>query len=1041
MKVNRREAIGVSLAGAGVATVNIRAWASTPPSSAITSPRVCGLDSPLALGNLPPRFSWQLDLPAQSARQVAYRIMVAREVGELAAGTNLLWDSGRVTSPKSVDIAYGGPALPSRTRALWQVQVWTNESSAPVTSAMSAWETGLAAADWRAGWLASETETARADRLAGLHWITGTAALKTGQTRQFRWTFDSPAAPAELCLSANEVTGIWLNGQPLTAPQDGPIHWTQMAVYPLALRKGRNVIAVSVIRRTGFGVAPPVLAALLRHGPALTQRMHSASPGWKVSVGADDGWHMPDFVDTAWADAVAATGNLPIGQPWPVNPASRLRKSFTATRPIASARLHATAMGIYDAWLNGRPVGDRKLAPEFTDPSKRVLYQTYDVTDRIVQGQNVLGFEVADGWYGGKFSSSGRFAFGPAPCRVLAQLEIQYTDGSSDIVATGPGWQIAESPVRAASLYDGEVFDARMDRRDWANVGAKADGWREAEPASVPDVAVEPQRCPPIRALETLQPVSAVRLGPGRFVVDFGQNFAGWPRLSIIAPAGTRVEMRFAEILKADGSVDQANLRTAWARDVYIAAGSQRETWEPRFTYHGFRYVELTGVPDDTASWRLEGVVGYQDLGLTGDLRVGDPVVQRFWRNSVWSQKANFYGLPTDCPQRDERLGWMGDAEVFWPAAAYAMDVGAYTGRVMEDMRHGQSAKGAFPDCIPPFVPTMNLSSPGWADAGIILPFTAWHQSGDTGLITANWAAMEAYMDWISASNPDRLWLKGRGADYGDWLSVDADPANPGTATTPKDLIGTAFWAGNCTMMARMASATGNKAAADKYQAQFAAIRTAFNAAYVKADGMVGNDSQTSHVMAIHFGLLSADGVAQSGRRLAADIARRGNHLSTGFLGTPHILDALASSGQESTAIDLLLQRSYPSWGYMVEKGATSMWERWNSDAGDVGMNSRNHYAFGAIGSFLFRRIAGIEAAEPGFSHLAIAPIMDQRLGSAGATYRSVRGTIRTDWSASNGRFRLDIVLPAGVTGDVVLPKGRTAKALPGPNRFSGSLA
>ncbi|MBU6392966.1 MAG: family 78 glycoside hydrolase catalytic domain [Sphingomonadales bacterium] len=1041
MHVNRREAmtIGAVLAGAMTAPAHAaKLWSS---GSFVAAPRVCGLDQPLALGDLTPRFSWRLEAPKPSTRQTAYRIVVARSAADLSARRNLLWDSGRIVSSECVDIAYGGPALAPRTAAHWLVEVWTNAAAKAWVSEPSAWETGLGPNDWQGQWLACETATARADRLAGLHWIAGSAPIKADQTRQFRWTFESETdGPAELCLSANETTGLWFNGAPITAVQDGPVRWTQMAVYPVTLTKGRNVLAVAVTRRTGFGVAPPVLAALLRHGPGLEARMSSASPGWKVAVGEAGAWQANDFPDQVWEPAVPATGTLPIGEPWPVTPASRLRKGFAVSRAVASARLHATALGVYDPWLNGKPLGDRKLAPEFTDPSKRVLYQTYDVTDRIAQGDNMLGFEVGDGWYGGKFSTSGRFAFGPAPCRLLAQLEIGYVDGTREIIATGPGWQIAESPVQAASLYDGEVFDARLDQADWASAGSTSTGWRAAENVPAPKLPVEPQRCPPIRAHETLQPAKVTRLATGRYVVDFGQNFAGWPRLSLTAAAGTRVEMRFAEVLKADGSVDQANLRTAWARDVYIAAGNGREVWEPRFTYHGFRYVEVSGVPDDLSAWRLEGRVGYQDLGITGELRVGDPVVQKFWQNSVWSQKANFFGLPTDCPQRDERLGWMGDAEVFWPAAAYTMDLGAFTGRVMEDMRRGQSAKGAFPDCIPPFVPTMNLSSPGWADAGIILPFTAWHQSGDTGLIHANWSAMEAYMAWIAANNPDHLWVKGRGADYGDWLSVDASTANPGAPTTPKDLIGTAFWAANAAMMAQMATATGNAAGKAAYQQLFEKIRAAFASAYVKSDGTVGNNSQTSHVLAIRFGLLSPDGTLESGRRLAADIARRGNHLSTGFLGTPHILDALAMGGQESTAIGLLLQRSYPSWGYMVEKGATSMWERWNSDAGDVGMNSRNHYAFGAIGSFLFRRVAGIEALEPGFARVGIAPIMDQRLRSGGATYRSVRGTIRTDWTAADGKYRLDVELPSGVSGEVHLPGGRKTRAVPGPNRFSGAL-
>jgi len=1033
MHLNRREAIGAGLAGAGMALAPLENWAKPDSAPRIEAARTCGLVDPLALGDLPPRFSWRLADSTTGARQLAWRVTVARSAEDLSAGRDLLWDSGRVSSGQCLDVAYGGPALPSRSRAVWQVEVWTGHGS--LKSAPAVWETGLASpSDWQAEWLASETPVARTDRLAGMHWIAGNETPKAGASRHFRWTLDHPGGPAELCLSAHETVGLWLNGKPLPAPrgvpQDGPVRWAQMAVYPVMLAKGRNILAVEVRREVGFGVAPPVLAALLRHGPALGERLTSLSPGWKVSNEAAEGWHWPAFDDAGWTDANPATGSLPIGTPWPIYPANLLRKSFALNGKVRAARLHATALGAYEARINGAPVDDRKLAPEFTDPSKRVLFQTYDVTANLREGDNLLAFTVADGWYGSKFSQNGRFCFGPAPCRLKAQLEIDYADGRREVIATGTGWQIAEAPVRAASIYDGEVHDARIDPVDW----------RAAETIEAPSVAVEPQRCPPIRVGEVRRPVATRRLSAGRYVLDFGQNFAGWPRLSVEATAGTQVEMRFAELIKADGSADQSNLRTAWQRDIYIAAGKGREVWEPRFTYHGFRYIEVSGVPDDPSRWSIEGLVGHQDLDLTGELRVGDPVVQKFWENAVWSQKSNFFGLPTDCPQRDERLGWMGDAEVFWPAAAFNMDVGAYTARVMEDVRHSQSAKGGFPDCIPPFVPTVSLSSPGWADAGIVLPWTAWRQYGDTGVIAANWQAMERYMDWLLATNPDHLWAKARGADYGDWLAVDASTANPGEATTPKDLIGTAFWAEDARMMADMAEATGHAAAAAKYRALFDAIRQAFAAAYVKPDGSVGNGSQTGHVLAIRFGLLSPEGAAEAGKRLAADIARRGNHLSTGFLGTPHILDALALSGQEDMAVTLLLQRSKPSWGYMVEQGATTMWERWNSDEGDVGMNSRNHYAFGAIGAFLFRRIAGIAPLEPGFAKVAVAPIMDPRLGSGGATYRSVRGPIRTDWTAKDGRFRLDVELPPGVAGEVRLPGGRTAKAASGLARFSGAL-
>lgn len=1039
MKINRREAMKIGIAGTGAAAIPLQSMASAE-SEPVRELRVCGLDTPLALGDMTPRFSWKAANGANRGRQAAYRIKVARSEADVLAGMNLLWDSGRVESAACVDIEYAGPTTPSRQRLWWQVEVWTAGRNTRLRSPVAKWETGLAPGDWQAQWLASETLVAKADREAGLHWMTGPDRQNVSQTRAFRWTFDHPGGLAEFCATLHELTGVWINGEQPGEPRDGPARHTEMAVWPITLKKGRNVICIEGRRLGSFGVPPCVLAALLRHGDGLKERMTSASSGWKTMLSAPSGWHAPAFDDTGWSVAVRATSALPIGAPWPITPASRLRHMFSVDRPVRSARLHATALGIYEPWINGAPVTDRKLAPEFTDPSKRILYQTYDVTSLLTSGHNMLAMVVGDGWYGSRFSTSARFAFGSAPCRLLCQLEIEHDDGTRSIIGTGPGWQISDSKVQEHSLYDGEIVDARAEEPGWVKAGASSDGWRAADIVSAPPIPINPQRCPPIRILQTLQPRSVARLAAGRFVLDFGQNFAGFPRLTVTAPRGTRIEMKFAELLKNDGTIDQANLRTAKARDIFITAGHGLETYEPRFTYHGFRYAEISGLPDDKSAWTLVGLVAHQDLPLTAELNVGDPVIEQFWRNSVWSQKSNFYGLPTDCPQRDERLGWMGDAAVFWPAAAWNMDVTAYTARVMEDVRSSQSAKGAFPDCIPPFVPTMKLSSPGWADAGVILPYTSWMQNGDTGIIRANWAAMESYMAWIEAANPDHVWRKQRGADYGDWLSVDAPVANPGAPTTPKDLLSTAYWANDATMMARMAEAIGNQDATTRYRALFDKIRAAFNAAFVSADATIGNGSQTGMVVAIRFGLLSADAQRTTGAALSADIAKRGGHLSTGFLGTPHILDALAMSGQEATAIALLQQDSFPSWGYMVKKGATTMWERWNSDQGDVGMNSHNHYAFGAIGDFLFRRIAGIAPAAPGFAKVHIAPIMAPSLGSGGGIYQSKYGSIRTHWKAASGQYQLDVDLPAGVEALVALPNQRSTRALPGPNRFSGKL-
>jgi alpha-L-rhamnosidase len=1014
MGMKRREAIKVGVAG--LVTAALAPSAKSAVTSRSGRPdmlRVCGLDRPLALGGRVPHFSW-----CHLGSQQAYRIKAARSREAMHSGGTLLWDSGWVEEDRCFDAAYGGPALPARAQVFWQVECRVSGLETPVVSPVASFETGLIEpADWQAQWIASETATARLDREAGLHWIAGSTLPKVDQVRHYRWMFEAAeAGPAELLLSTNKQTGIWHNAQPIVADQDDPVSWTTMAVYPVQLVAGRNVFAVSSRRVVGFGSPPPMLAAQLRHGPQLNGRATSQQ-GWKTSLSESESWQSPAFDDSGWELAVKA-GGAPKDEPWPTYPAMLLRCSFNLSSVVRRARLYATACGAYEATINGMRVGNARMAPEFTDTRRRLLYQAHDVTELLKYGSNVLGFEVADGWYGSEYAAQGRYALGQAPNRLLAQLEIELANGRSIKVSSDDSWKSSPSSILASEIYDGEVQDARLVQPDWSRPGFDDAKWALAALAPAPPAAIEPQQCAPIRVTKTLQPVARKKLTNGNWVLDFGQNFSGWVRLNVAGAPGDRIVIRFAELLSADGGLDQSNLRTAAARDIYILSGKGRETFEPRFTYHGFRYAQIEGLT--RADWSAEACVVHQDLPVTGQFRVGDPVIQKFWENSVWSQRSNFFGLPTDCPQRDERLGWMGDAQVFWEAAAFNMDVQAFTSRLMEDVRHGQGAKGGFPDCIPPYSLGLELSSPGWADAGIILPHAAWRQYGDTEIVSRNWPAMERYLDWIAHNNPDHIWRKSRGADYGDWLAVDAK--NPSDATTPKDLIGTAFWAHDAALMADMAQAVGKLEEANRYRALLETLKAAFNAAFVKADGTVGNGSQTSYILAIRFGLLPEPLRLEAGKRLAADIARRGGKLSTGFLGTPYILDALAETGQERTAIDLLLQRGFPSWGYMVTQGATTMWERWNSDQGDAGMNSRNHYAFGAIGGFLFRRIAGIEAAEPGFRRVRIAPIVDPRLKSGGATYRSIAGTITTDWRVRGPAAELTIELPSNVRGELVVP-------------------
>ncbi len=988
-------------------------------SAKVVDLRTDYIDRPLGLENPKPRFSWRLDGKARGLRQVAYQVQAAASEAQLGAGP-WLWDSGKVEGHKSFDIAWGGPALASRQRVAWRVSVWIEGRAGPIVGPASSFEMGLLEkADWKGDWIAAPDPEAEADRKAGMIWVFGNT-MADPKPRRFRLKFDLPGKPvkAELLVTGKDrLTTVWLNGDEVPQPGWQPMWGTMRELDPGdRLQAGANVIGLEVATDpTALPKTPAVFSALLRA---------TMADGSVVRVTSSTKWQTRPAEGADWT---TDAGWLPVGSaqpwglspPWPARPAALLRKSFTVSRPVVRARLYATALGGYEAQINGKKVGTGLLAPESTDFRKRALYQVHDVAGLLKKGENALGAFLADGWYGSAFSwNNGRWSFGPPPNRLKAQLELTYADGTVETLVSDGGWLSGPSPILSSEIYNGEVYDARRESGGWSGPGFAAEGWAKAVAVETPEIALAGQVAPPIRETQRLKAKAVKTVAPGVHVYDFGQNFSGWVRLKVKGAAGTRVQLRFAEVIKADGGVDVANLRGARATDVYVLKGQGTEVWEPRFTYHGFRYLELTGYPGQPPADAVEAVVIHSDAALTGTLRTSDPLIEQVWRNAVWSQRSNLVGLPTDCPQRDERLGWLGDAQVFWNAASYNMDVGAFTRRFMGDARTAQTKDGSFPDVTP--FPASWDGSPGWADGGVILPWTLYRQYGDTGVIDENWDAMERWLKHIADANPDFLWRNKRGIDYGDWLNPEAvDRSNE---LTPKELIGTAFWALDAAYMAEMAQASGRREAAERYRKLRADIGAAFVKAYVKPDGTVGSDSQTSHILALRFGLVPEELKAASAKKLADDVVKRGNRLNTGFLGTPYILDALCEHSHEDVAVALLQQRAFPSWGYMVDKGATSMWERWNGDTGDVSMNSYNHYAFGAVAGFMYRRLAAIEPLEAGFRRIRVRPVVDARLPHGGGAYDSVMGRIVTDWKRTDAGFTLDLTIPPNAEAEVHLP-------------------
>jgi alpha-L-rhamnosidase len=773
-----------------------------------------------------------------------------------------------------------------------------------------------------------------------------------------------------------------------------------------ALKTGSNEISVSVTTDGTGG-----MAALLKLTQANGSIRRIPTDGkWQASISQDSGF--------ALAAVIADLGAKPIADPWPPQPASYFQAAFTSKKNVARARLYVTSLGSYIAFLNGHRVGKDVLTPGWTDYSKRIQYQTYDVTHLVKDGSNIIGAVVGDGWYASGLGwKLQRFLFGPPPRCLLLQLELMSPDGKTQIVSTGKNWRTSTGPILQQEIYAGEIYDARTEV-SFDQPVSRDRSWKPVEIAAAPEAPLVAQRDEPVRVTETLAPKTVAVPSPGVIVFDFGQNIAGWARLKVKGPRGTAVKMRFAEILKPDGNIYRDNLRAAKAEDTYILGGKGDEVFEPHFTYHGFRYVELTGYPGRPSEDSIQAIASHSDLPETGKFETSSDLVNQLWRNILWGQRDNFVSIPTDCPQRDERLGWMADAQIFWRTASYNMDIVAFTNKWMGDVRDARSPDGAFSD-VSPRVIDMADGAPVWGDAGIIVPWTTWQQYGDLRIVSENWDAMKKWLEYIHAVNPDFLWENRRNNDFGDWVPADS--------TTPKDLIATAFWAYDAKLMSQMASALEKKTEANEYRELYEKIRAAFIAKFVKDDETVGNGSQTSDVLALYMDLLPENLRQKVADHLEADIKSRGWHLSTGFVGTAFLMPVLSANGKNEVAYRLLLNDTYPSWGYMIRKGATTMWERWNGDTGDPAMNSFNHYAFGAVGQWLYQTVAGIrpDPSAPGFRKIIIHPQPDSRLTHAAAKYDSPYGQVSSDWSMESGKpFSLKVGIPANTSATIYLPSG-----------------
>ena len=1002
--------------------------------------------NPLGIDIVRPRLSWVPESNQRGQMQSAYQILVASSEEKLKKNQGDFWDSGKVKSDQSNQVEYVGEPLKSRMQCYWKVRVWDKEGKGSRWSEPALWTMGLLnSGDWQANWIGYDAEAPMSHQatkqvdpldLEGCKWLWYPEAdpQKSAPvgTRFFRRKIEIPSDKkvkrARFRLIADNEGTLYVNDQEVQKFSG----WKPPYTFEVTekVKTGTNTLAIAVTNK-GESPNPAGLGGKFlvefETGDSIMLLIDSS---WKVCRTEEESWRKADFDDSVWSNAkeIVAVGEKPWGEVQKsklvLPPPSYLRKVFSVDRPFKRAVVYASSLGIYELHINGKRVGEDYFTPGWTDYMTRVYYQSYDVTNLLKPGGNAIGGILADGWYAGYIGfGKKREHYGDKP-RLLVQLEVEYTDSGRQTVTTDTSWKATYGPHFEADFLMGETYDARKELAGWSKWGFDDSSWEAVVVTEKIKGKVQSYPGVTVKKIMEISPKKPTEPKKGVYVFDMGQNFAGWVRLKAKGIAGTKVVLRFAEMLNPDGTIYTTNLREARCTDTYILAGTGEEIWEPRFTYHGFRYVEVTGYPGRPGLDAITGIVVHSDTPVAGSFECSNPMVNQLWRNIVWSQRGNFIELPTDCPQRDERLGWTGDAQIFIRTATYNMDVAAFFTKWLVDLEDAQTKEGAFPDVAPHKV-AMGSGVPAWGDAGVICPWTFYQVYDDKRILEKHYESMTKWIGYLKKNSKGLL----RPAyGYGDWVSIGSK--------TPKDVIATAYFAYSTRLVSKVAAAIGKREDAKKYEKLFEQIKEAFNKAYVSDDARIKGETQTCYCLGLYFDLLGEDKREGATRHLVEALRKKDWHLSTGFVGLSYLLPTLTQRGHLDIAYRLLNNETFPSWGYSIKNGATTIWERWDGwteEKGfqDPGMNSFNHYAFGSVGRWLFGTVAGIETEGIGYKRIRIepTPLLVADRGSPGgglsyarASYKSINGNIVSDWRINGREFTLNVTIPVNTTATVYVP-------------------
>lgn len=1029
---NHRQPIVRSAAAIAVALL-----CSTAHAAVTVSDLTCEhAPNPIGIGADHPRFSWILQADRRGDAQTAYEIRAAASPASLQSGKPDLWDSGKIVSDNSVLIPWGGKPLNSRAEVFWQVRAWDTAGDASPWSGIARLELGLLHpdAEWKARWIAND-----APRYTGpgsgasdiLHaqwiWAPDASAKRAAFRKEIELPDGANVRDAQCDISSTGGFVLYVNGRRARERSDRSRAdaWKKLTHGYLLpqMKPGKNVFTLTATAGAGNDGTPGLVGEIaleLDNG----QKIHLLTDNsWKATAtpGSDVAQAKTD--DSSWGNA-ATLGAFAEGR-WSaisdeetIGPGRYFRKSFSLHGPIAKARLYAAALGVYEARINGKPVGDQQLAPGWTEYSQRVMVQTYDVTPLLQQGDNACSVLLGDGWYAGRVGWMGLSQYGKTPA-FAAQLEITFADGHVETLPTDTSWKTGGGAVRGADQQWGEVIDDR-EATPCDQPAFDDSHWTAATIANVHPGTLVPQVGPPVRRLMEVAPKSIHRRR-NSWIVDFGQNLVGHVRLTAKGPARTQISVQHAEILNPDGSLYTANLRVARNRDTFILSGQGEEQFNPTMTVHGFRYAQVDGYPGILSPEDIHAEVIGSDTPPTGTFECSDPRVNRLCQNIEWGQRGNFLSVPTDCPQRDERMGWMGDAQVFCRTAAWNANVAGFFTKWLRDVDDAQGNNGNYSN-FSPRAESPQQGVPGWADAGVIIPWTMYRVYGDTAFLADHYDSMVKFLGYLQSHANDNL-QPNRG--IGDHL-------NPGTFI-PLNVVSTAFYAHDVDLVARAADRLGKRDDAKRFHQLFTQIARAYDDAFISADGTIKGDTQSGYLFTLRFGLAPQEMRPTIAAKLAENVQRVG-HLTTGFLGVGYLCPVLSDTGRTDLAYKLLLNDNYPSWLFPIRYGATTIWERWDGWTPEKGfqdpsMNSFNHYSLGSVGQWLYSGVAGIQQLPGeegvGFKQVRLRPGLTRALGDHGfarATYRSVQGEVACGWRLEGETAHVDVQVPLGVRGHVELP-------------------